>query len=132
MGMFTGFGLSRASNNGDFYDHLDLIIITTNLVNIIIILTKSPVPVKINNLTQVIATMTSSAVAKLLEGLNFLSSIFSNKSKDKLNLIVYHLHHVLFYQVISHLCYTDRASMTTPSEVVVKQGVFASVCFTLN
>ena len=127
MGMFTGFGLSRASNNGDFYDHLDLIIITTNLVNIIIILTKSPVPVKINNLTQVIATMTSSAVAKLLEGLNFLSSIFSNKSKDKLNLIEYHLH-----QAFSHIFYTDRASMTTPSEVVAKQGVFASVCFTLK
>ena len=127
MGMFTGFGLSRASNNGDFYDHLDLIIITTNLVNIIIILTKSPVPVKINNLTQVIATMTSSAVAKLLEGLNFLSSIFSNKSKDILNLIEYHLH-----QAFSHIFYTDRASMTTPSEVVAKQGVFASVCFTLN
>ena len=118
MGMFTGFGLSRASNNGDFYDHLDLIIITTNLVNIIIILTKSPV--KINNLTQVIATMTSSAVAKLLEGLNFLSSIFSNKSKDKLNLIEYHLH-----QAFSHIFYTDRASMTTPSEVVAKQGVLA-------
>ena len=127
MGMFTGFGLSRASNNGDFYDHLDLIIITTNLVNIIIILTKSPVPVKINNLTQVIATMTSSAVAKLLEGLNFLSSIFSNKSKDKLNLIVYHLH-----QAFSHIFYTDRASMTTPSEVVAKQGMLALVCFTLN
>ena len=127
MGMFTGFGLSRASNNGDFYDHLDLIIITTNLVNIIIILTKSPVPVKINNLTQVIATMTSSAVAKLLEGFNFLSSIFSNKSKDKLNLIEYHLH-----QAFSHIFYTDRASMTTPSEVVVKQGMLALVCFTLN
>ena len=127
MGMFTGFGLSRASNNGDFYDHLDLIIITTNLVNIIIILTKSPVPVKINNLTQVIATMTSSAVAKLLEGLNFLSSIFSNKSKDKLNLIEYHLH-----QAFSHIFCTDRASMTTPSEVVVKQGMLALVCFTLN
>ena len=127
MGMFTGFGLSRASNNGDFYDHLDLIIITTNLVNIITILTKSPVPVKINNLTQVIATMTSSAVAKLLEGLNFLSSIFSNKSKDKLNLIEYHLH-----QAFSHIFYTDRASMTTPSEVVVKQGMLALVCFTLN
>ena len=127
MGMFTGFGLSRASNNGDFYDHLDLIIITTNLVNIIIILTKSPVPVKINNLTQVIATMTSSAVAKLLEGLNFLSSIFSNKSKDKLNLIEYHLH-----QAFSHIFYTDRASMTTPSEVVAKQGMLALVCFTLN
>ena len=125
MGMFTGFGLSRASNNGDFYDHLDLIIITTNLVNIIIILTKSPV--KINNLTQVIATMTSSAVAKLLEGLNFLSSIFSNKSKDKLNLIEYHLH-----QAFSHIFYTDRASMTTPSEVVAKQGMLALVCFTLN
>ena len=127
MGMFTGFGLSRASNNGDFYDHFDLIIITTNLVNIIIILTKSPVPVKINNPTQVIATMTSSAVAKLLEGLNFLSSIFSNKSKDKLNLIEYHLH-----QAFSHIFYTDRASMTTPSEVVVKQGMLALVCFTLN
>ena len=125
MGMFTGFGLSRASNNGDFYDHLDLIIITTNLVNIIIILTKSPV--KINNLTQVIATMTSSAVAKLLEGLNFLSSIFSNKSKDKLNLIEYHLH-----QAFSNIFYTDRASMTTPSEVVAKQGMLALVCFTLN
>ena len=125
MGMFTGFGLSRASNNGDFYDHLDLIIITTNLVNIIIILTKSPV--KINNLTQVIATMTSSAVAKLLEGLNFLSSIFSNKSKDKLNLIEYHLH-----QAFSHIFNTGRASMTTPSEFAAKQGVFASVCFTLN
>ena len=52
------------------------------------ILTKSPPAANINILTQVIATMTSSAVAKLLEGLNFLSSIFSNKSKDKLNLIV--------------------------------------------
>ena len=83
--------------------------------------------VKINILTQVIATMTSSAVAKLLEGLNFLSSIFSNKSKDKLNLIEYHLH-----QAFSHLFYTDRASMTTPSEVVAKQGMLALVCFTLN
>ena len=85
------------------------------------------VPVKINNLTQVIATMTSSAVAKLLEGLNFLSSIFSNKSKDKLNLIEYHLH-----QAFSHIFYTGRASMTTPSEVVAKQGMLALVCFTLN
>ena len=96
MGMFTGFGLSRASNNGDFCDSLitNLINITKILINIIIILTKSlPVAVKINILTQVIATTTSSAVAKLLEGLNFLSSIFSNKSKDRLNLIVCHLHH---------------------------------------
>ena len=56
------------------------------------ILTTSPPAANINILTQVIATMTSSAVVKLLEGLNFLSSIFSNKSKDKLDLIVYHLH----------------------------------------
>ena len=138
MGMFTGFGLSRASNNGDFYNSMigwslwfDLV--TKILINtIIMILTTSPPAANINILTQVIATMTSSAVVKLLEGLNFLSSIFSNKSKDKLNLIVYHLHHVLFYQVFSHICKTGRASMTTPSEVVVKQGMLALVCFTLN
>ena len=91
------------------------------------ILTKSPPAANINILTQVIATMTSSAVAKLLEGLNLHSSIFSNKSRDKLNLIEYHLH-----QAFSHIFYTDRASMTTPSEVVVKQGMLALVCFTLN